>query len=134
MFEKLLTSIGVGNLTIDTRLEKMTFNEEEPIKGKVIFKGGSCDLEVKYIELSLIERVNNQNEDSDFSEFDYELHKHKVNQSFLIKKKDHQEYEFEFKLEQIEFKGEPDEIFLKTHVHIDQSIGADDEEKLSIVR
>ena len=44
----------------------MTFNEEEPIKGKVIFKGGSCDLEVKYIELSLIERVNNQNEDSDF--------------------------------------------------------------------
>lgn len=34
MFEKLLTSIGVGNLTIDTRLEKMTFNEEEPIKVK----------------------------------------------------------------------------------------------------
>lgn len=134
MFEKLLTSIGIGNLTIDTRLEKTTFNEEEPIKGKVIFKGGSCDLKVEYIKLSLIERVNNQDEDSDFSEFDHILHEHKIKKAFLIKKKDRREYEFEFKLEHIEFKGEPEELFLKTHVHIDQSMGADDEERLVIQR
>ncbi|HIS17923.1 sporulation protein [Mammaliicoccus lentus] len=134
MFEKLLTSIGIGNLKIDTRLEKLTFNEEEPIKGKVIFYGGSCDIKVEYIMLSLIERVNNKGEDSDFAEFDNVLHKYKVNKSFVIKKGAQQEYEFEFKLEQIDFKGEPEEIFLKTHVHIDQSVGADDEERLIIVR
>lgn len=134
MFEKLLTSIGIGNLTIDTRLHKTTFNEEEPIKGKLYFKGGSCELKVEYIKLSLIEKVNNAEEDSDFSEFDHVLHEVKLNKSFLIQKKEIQEYDFEIKLEKIEFKGEPTEIFLKTHVHIDQSIGADDEDRLEIVR
>lgn len=39
MFEKILTSLGVGALTVETRLEKDVFDANELIKGKVVLKG-----------------------------------------------------------------------------------------------
>lgn len=57
MFNNLLTSIGVGTISADTRIENNVNYENDLIKGVVILKGGKADQKVNKIEIILIERI-----------------------------------------------------------------------------
>ncbi|PTI27754.1 sporulation protein [Mammaliicoccus vitulinus] len=57
MFNNLLTSIGVGTISADTRIENNVNYENDLIKGVVILKGGNADQKVNKMEIILIERI-----------------------------------------------------------------------------
>lgn len=130
MFEKLLTSLGVGALTIETRLEKEAFDANELIKGKVVLKGGDADQQISKIKLSLIDHVKNSTEHSDFDEMENVLQEYEIQSKQVVEAGETTEKAFEFPLEKFDFEKGTDALTLRTYVYIDS--GADAEEDAEI--
>ncbi len=54
MFDKLLSSIGIGAAKVDTRLAKKSYSVGETIEGEVYIKGGNVEQDIDKIYLTLM--------------------------------------------------------------------------------
>ena len=54
MFDKLLSSIGIGAAKVDTRLAKKSYTVGETIEGEVFIKGGKNEQDIDNIQLTLM--------------------------------------------------------------------------------
>src|SRR5699024_7507536 len=132
MFEKILTSLGVGALTVETRLEKDVFDANELIKGKVVLKGGDADQQISKIKLSLIEHKENETEHSDFDEMENVLQVYEIHSEQVVEAAQKVENPFEFPLENYEFQKDTDALTLRTYVYIDNGADAEEDAEISI--
>ncbi|WP_412518366.1 sporulation protein [Staphylococcus simulans] len=132
MFEKLLTSLGVGALTVETRLEKDVFDANELISGKVVLKGGDADQQISKIKLSLIEHKENETEHSDFDEMENILQVYEINSEQVIEADQTVEKSFEFPLEKYKFQNNTDALTLRTYVYIDNGADAEEDAEITI--
>ncbi|AMG97552.1 sporulation protein [Staphylococcus simulans] len=132
MFEKILTSLGVGALTVETRLEKDVFDANELIKGKVVLKGGDADQQISKIKLSLIEHKENETEHSDFDEMENVLQVYEIHSEQVVEAAQTVEKPFEFPLENYEFQKDTDALTLRTYVYIDNGADAEEDAEISI--
>ncbi len=74
MFDKLLTSIGIGAAKVDTRLSKGSYVAGEIIEGTVSIKGGSSEQEIDNIYLTLM------------TDYEVEIDDKKVRRSVALEK------------------------------------------------
>lgn len=132
MFNNLLTSIGVGAVTADTHIENSVNYENDLIRGVVLLKGGNADQKINKIELTLIERIQNDDKTSQFEEVDNELDTYTYDVAFTVAAKASEEVPFQFKLENHDIDTINNQIFLKTHVFIDNSVDAYDEDSVRV--
>lgn len=132
MFEKLLTSLGVGALTVETRLEKDVFDANELISGKVVLKGGDADQQISKIKLSLIEHKENETEHSDFDEMENVLQVYEINSEQVIEADQTVEKSFEFPLEKYKFQNNTDALTLRTYVYIDNGADAEEDAEITV--
>ncbi len=73
MFKHLLSSIGIDGMTVDTLVNRTQYDRNEPIEGVIHLKRD--DHRVNRIELTLIERIANDDDSSDFATYDHILEK-----------------------------------------------------------
>ncbi|WP_339117571.1 sporulation protein, partial [Staphylococcus haemolyticus] len=59
MFEKLLTSIGIESLEINTVLKTQQVHSNGVLDGSVVIESGASEQTINQIELTLIERYDN---------------------------------------------------------------------------
>ena len=74
MFDKLLTSIGIGAAKVDTRLSKGSYVVGETIEGNVLIKGGNSEQDIDNIYLTLM------------TDYEVEVDDRKVRRSFALGK------------------------------------------------
>ncbi|WP_323705655.1 sporulation protein [Mammaliicoccus sciuri] len=134
MFNNLLTSIGIGSIKADTRIENKFNFENDLIKGVVILRGGNADQNVNKIEITLIERIQNDDKTSQFSEIDNELDTYIYAGGFTVAAKEVEKVHFQFKLKNHKIDVNNNKIYLKTHVFVDHSIDAYDEDEVSVFK
>ncbi|MDQ7129553.1 sporulation protein [Mammaliicoccus sciuri] len=132
MFNNLLTSIGIGSIKADTHIENNINYENDLIKGVVILEGGNTDQKVNKIEITLIERIQNGDKTSQFSEVDNELDTYIYAGEFTVRAKEVEKIHFQFKLENHDINVENNKFYIKTHVHIDYGVDAYDEDEVLI--
>lgn len=134
MFNNLLTSIGIGSIKADTHIENNINYENDLIKGVVILEGGNTDQKVNKIEITLIERIQNDDKTSQFSEVDNELDTYIYAGEFMIRAKEVEKVHFQFKLENHDIDVKNNKIYMKTHVFVDHSVDAYDEDEVSVYK
>lgn len=132
MFYNLLTSIGIGSIKADTRIENKINYENDLIKGVVILEGGNTNQKVNKIQITLIERIQNDDKTSQFSEVDIELDTYIYAGEFTVRAKEVEKVHFQFKLKNHDIDIKNNIIYLKTHVFIDHSVDAYDEDEVIV--
>lgn len=134
MFDNLLTSIGIGSIKADTHIENNINYETDLIKGVVILAGGNTNQKVNKIEITLIERIQNDDKTSQFSEVDNELDTYIYTGEFTVRAKEVEKVHFQFKLGNHDIDVKNNKIYIKTHVFIDHSVDAYDEDEVSVYK
>ncbi|MEH6944711.1 sporulation protein [Bacillus sp. JJ722] len=74
MWRKFMSSIGLGNIMVDTILDNKQYKRGETINGVVHIKGGAAEQEIEKIVLTLVLKYDQDKEDSDFSYHEKDLH------------------------------------------------------------
>ncbi len=134
MFNNLLTSIGIGSIKAYTSIENKVNYENDLIKGVVILEGGNTDQIVNKIEITLIERIQNDDKTSQFSVIDNELDTYIYAGDFTVGAKEVEKVHFHFKLENHDIDVKNNKIYMKTHVFIDHSVDAYDEDEVPVFK
>ncbi|MEB3752004.1 sporulation protein [Geobacillus sp. FSL W8-0032] len=83
MFKKLLSSIGIGSATVDTKLAKAQYAQGETVEGVVEIRGGSVEQHIDKIDLALVTTYIREVDDHKFEEKAV-LARHKVSDSLTI--------------------------------------------------
>ncbi|WP_369964600.1 sporulation protein [Mammaliicoccus lentus] len=99
-----------------------------------MLKGGNADQKVNKIEIILIERIQNDDKTSQFSEIENELDTYIYAGEFTVAAKEVETVPFQFKLENHDIDVENNKIYLKTHVFIDHSVDAYDEDEVQVYK
>lgn len=74
MWKKFMSSIGFGNIMVDTILENRQYKRGETINGVVHIKGGAAEQEIEKIVLTLVLKYEQDKEDSDFTYHEKDIH------------------------------------------------------------
>ncbi|GGI41944.1 sporulation protein [Mammaliicoccus stepanovicii] len=128
MFDNLLTSFGIGSIVVDTKIENNINFENDLIRGVIILKGGKKDQHINKIELTLVEKIENTDKTSQFEVVENELETYTYSQDFIVKEAKEERISFQFALESLEFDSNKNDLYLKTHVFIENSVDAYDED------
>ncbi|MFI3545576.1 sporulation protein [Mammaliicoccus sciuri] len=132
IFNNLLTSIGIGSLKVETHIENELNYENDIINGVIKLNGGKTDQIVNKIEITLIERIQNNDKASQFSEVENELNTYIYAGEFTVEANKVEKVNFHFKLEHHDMDVKNNKFFLKTHVFLKHSIDAYDEGEVFI--
>lgn len=82
-FNKALASIGIGSATVDTMLEKSTYQAGEVMRGEIVVQGGNVEQQVDTIFLSVNTTYIRESNDHKHTEV-VALQKVKVTEPFVI--------------------------------------------------
>ncbi|WP_106767055.1 sporulation protein [Paenibacillus faecalis] len=96
-FNKMLASVGIGSVQVDTLLEKSSYYPGEEVRGVVHIKGGNVDQNVDQIYIKLMTEYIRERDDKKFSE-SFTIAKVKVSNKLVVKQGDKLEIPFEFPL------------------------------------
>ncbi|TDM04196.1 sporulation protein [Macrococcus carouselicus] len=121
MFKNLLSSIGFEDVEVETRINQQTYHPADTIEGLIELKGRADHID--YIEVQLVERVENQDKSSDFETFDHVLSKvHLTTET---------EQTLHFQLEgPHNIQSAESQFFIMTHVYIKNSVDAYDDDEI----
>ncbi|WP_085992674.1 sporulation protein [Oceanobacillus senegalensis] len=97
MFKKILASVGIGSASVDTQLESDYLVAGEPVRGKVVIKGGNTEQEIDKINLFVMSEAVREKDDRKYYE-KIVLGSFVVGNSFTIAEGEHKEIDFEFQL------------------------------------
>ena len=73
MWKEFISSIGFGNVVVDTKVKKKQYDVGDTVSGIVEIKGGIVEQEIKAVVLTLFVQYEQDKEDSDFSYHQKEL-------------------------------------------------------------
>ncbi|MCO4328382.1 sporulation protein [Staphylococcus hyicus] len=124
-FENILTSLGINGMHVYIRLDQNEYQLSDVISGCIHFKAGDSAQTVTHTEVKLIEKYENNDETSEFSQLENELDTFTLENSFTVEKGKPQKVTFNFKPENLNFQSEESKVYLKAHVYID--LGVDEE-------
>lgn len=133
MFEKLLSSFGVSNLKVDTKVKGDKLYISDELIGTVYIKGGATEEVIDKIELTLIERIENTDPTSDFQTLENEIDRFEIKELIKVGEKENYQQSFTFKVNTIDLKNRPKKLILKTHVYLASSIDNYDEDEIKVI-
>lgn len=134
MFENLLTRIGIGGVTVDTRLSQTSYRPEDNIDGIIEITGGGGTQSVEDIELILYKVISGYRKDSDFDEHLEELQTIRLERSVTIEKGETLDIPFEFSVSGLTVSDDKHSVRLHTKVFLPNSVDAEDEDDIRITK
>ena len=125
MFKQLITSIGIGDAKIDTKLNKKEYHVGEMIQGVITFENLE-GLRIDHIELTLFESFKNNDETSEFSTIDEPI------SQITLQSENGEAISFEMDTKNINLIDNR-KYFIKTHVFVDNAIDYYDEDEVIFI-
>ncbi|MCA1053913.1 sporulation protein [Rossellomorea aquimaris] len=133
MFEKFLSSIGIGHVKVDTTVSKAKINQGETIKGEIKIEGGMADQPINEVRLLLLLKYEEDKEDSDFPYHEKELKTIVFKDLGTIKAGEKKSIQFQFPTEKDHPKStETNQTILRTTVDIPQAVDPTDEDSIIV--
>lgn len=132
-FENILTSLGINGMHVYIRLDQNEYRVSDAISGCIHFKAGDSAQTVTHTEVKLIEKYENNDETSEFSQLENELTAFTLEDSFTVEKGHPYKATFNFKPENLNFQSKDSKVYLKAHVYIDLGIDEEVEEIIPYV-
>ncbi|MCG7340406.1 sporulation protein [Staphylococcus sp. ACRSN] len=133
MFEKLLSSFGVNNLKVDTKVKGDKIKINGKLSGTIYIKGGATEEVIDKIELKLIEKIKNDDATSDFKILENVVDQFEIKELIKVSEKENLNKSFTFNVSYEDLKQKPKTLTLKTHVYLASSIDNYDEDELKII-
>ena len=134
MWKELITSIGFGNVVVDTKVKKKQYQVGETISGVVEIKGGMVRQEIESVILTLVIQYEQDKEDSDFSYHQKEIAEVMLNEVDFVQAKETIILPFSMTIPLGHLRTtENTETFLRTKLVIPYAVDAVDEDKIIIV-
>ncbi|BCB04410.1 sporulation protein [Bacillus sp. KH172YL63] len=96
-FNKVFASIGIGAATVDTKLEKSSYQAGETVKGVVEITGGNTDQSIDAIYLTLFTTYIRESDDKKVTDY-APIQKVQISEPFTIKENEKKELSFTFTL------------------------------------
>jgi sporulation-control protein len=96
-FNKVFASIGIGAATVDTKLEKSSYQAGETAKGVVEIKGGSTSQTIDSIYLTLYTTYIRESDDKKYTDY-APIQKVQISEPFTIGENEKREIPFSFTL------------------------------------
>jgi sporulation-control protein len=133
MFKRLLTSIGIGNVKVDTVIPNQVFKKGNTIFGEVNIEGGIEVQKIEHIILTLIMRFEEIREDSDFSLREKQVEEILISLDERINVGEQRRIPFSLKVSESHPITTPqNETVLRTTLVIAQGVDVFDEDKIII--
>lgn len=132
MFENLLTRIGIGGVTVDTRLSWPSYRTEDNIDGVIEITGGSSTQTVQAIELILYRVIRGYRKDSDFDEHQEEIQTIRLERTVAVEEADTVDIPFDFFVSGLTVSDDKHAVRLHTKVFLPNSVDAEDEDDIQI--
>ncbi len=132
MFENLLTRIGIGGMTVDTRLSSDAYRSEDDIDGIIEIRGGNSSQSVEDIELTLYKVISGYRKDSDFDEHQEVLQIIRLEQTVTVGEDETVEIPFEFSVSGLVISDDKHSVRLHTKVILPNAVDAKDEDDIRI--
>src|SRR5699024_6387193 len=132
MFENLLTRIGIGGVTMDTRLSDASYRREDSISGVIEVTGGDSPQEVRDIKLTLYEVASGNGKGSDCEEEHEVLQTARHAHMMTFGEGKTVDIPFECSASGLAVSDESHSIRLHTKVFLPNSIDANDEDDIRI--
>ncbi|WP_456274527.1 sporulation protein [Bacillus sp. AK031] len=134
MWKEFLSSIGIGNIKVDTIVKDKTLTPSSELTGEVVIEGGMSDQIVNKIVLTVFVRTEDYREDSDFSYHEKEMYGYALNDIGTVKAEEVKRIPFKFSLSKNHpLTDKETETFLRTTVDIPQSVDPTDEDSIKVV-
>ena len=134
LWKKLISSIGIDDVKVDTLITKKEFKRGEWIEGKIKVTGGVSDKKIQNIIVTLIERYEEDKEDSDFSYHEKELSEHILSNLESIHSGEETFFPFRMKVPEYQELTHPQaEMVLRTKLMVENCLDPMDEDVLDIV-
>lgn len=131
-FKKFLSSVGIGSVKIDTVVERPNLTEGETLNGTIYFEGGDSDQNVEFIELQVVVQIDEYREDSDFQVIEKVVSKQTLEFFGTVKSKDTVMQQFDIVPDDRWILENPKaKLILRTIVHIQNGIDAQDEDEIT---
>ncbi|MCI2948381.1 sporulation protein [Staphylococcus caledonicus] len=131
MFENLLASIGINSMKIETLVKNKSIHSNDTLEGIVKIESGISAQTINKISLTLVERYENPDKNSQFSVLENELQTFILHTNVELEEHHTITEKFKFNIYEYEFKSEPKHLILKTHAYIGHSVDAYDEDQIN---
>ncbi|HZG69903.1 MAG TPA: sporulation protein [Chondromyces sp.] len=133
MWKDFLSSIGIGSVKVDTRLEKKAYVQGEAIKGEVLIKGGIAEEQIESIAITMFLRYESVRPDSDFTFHDKDLDELVIPLTDEIDSNEEKRIPFTLQLDKKHpATSEKYQTFLRTTLLIPQAIDSSDEDEIIV--
>ncbi|WP_226675144.1 sporulation protein [Rossellomorea aquimaris] len=96
-FNKVFASIGIGAATVDTKLEKSSYEAGETVNGVVEITGGSTEQSIDAIYLTLFATYIRESDDKKFTDY-APIQKVQISNPFTVLEQEKKEFPFTFVL------------------------------------
>ncbi len=97
IFNKVFASIGIGAATVDTKLEKSSYQAGETVNGVVEITGGSTEQSIDAIYLTLFTTYIRESDDKKYTDY-APIHKVQISNPFTVDEHEKKELPFTFTL------------------------------------
>lgn len=94
MFKRMLSRVGVGNVTIDTQLEYDSYQAGSKVTGRILITGGSVPQTIQFIDIILMTKFR----DSDGNHVTFELEKYPITGKIQVEANDSNSVDFYLQL------------------------------------
>jgi len=129
MFEKFLSTIGIGSMKVDTIVDQPKLAHGDTLSGTIYIAGGQSDQVIEFINLEVLKRTEGYREDSDFDVTEDSIAKHTIEMIGSVKSKETRMVPFELMPdERWDCEGDNVKLYLRTSVHITNSLDVHDED------
>lgn len=132
LFKKLLSSIGIGSATVDTKLSKAQYAQGETVEGVVEVRGGSVEQRIDEIYLALVTTYIREIDDKKVEEKAV-LARYKVSDSMTIGPNETKTIPFQFALPyDVPVTLGSSKVWLQTGLDIKMALDPQDRDYLTI--
>lgn len=147
MLKKLLASIRIGGVKVDTTLEKGEYRQGETIYGRVLIQGGAIQQEINHMVFQIKIRLRARGEGLSGIQ-DFLWHKHELTEKITILPRETKEIPFSFTLPDVTPISFPYEghflfakpksapyrfqIYLQTGIDIEDSVDPSDHDEIQV--
>lgn len=134
LWKHLLTTIGIGAVKVDTILSKPQYHNTEIIEGVIRLQGGSTTEHIEKIYLTLFKREKIERHDSDFDYVDTVLHELVIPNIYTLKGNESKNVPFSMIIDEpLPVTTRHRSLLLQTHVFINNTTDAEDEDIINII-
>lgn len=137
MFKKLLSAVGIGGATVDTRLETQVLQPGAPFRGEVLVQGGQVRQEVEGLELALVTRVEVEAGDQEYAAH-HVMQSWRVTGRFTVEPDERSVFAFEGGLHPetpvtaVSCRDNRTQVWMQTGLAIESALDASDRDLLRV--